>query len=114
MYKNVSVMILTLAVSGSALAVGGAKGNAVAGEKKTKVCSTCHLENGAKSVDANTPLLAGQYVDYLEHTLAGYRSGERKHVIMNAQVANLSDADIEDLAAFYGKQQPVTHTLPKR
>ncbi len=34
-------------------------------------------------------------------SLSDYRSGARKHQVMNELAANLSDKDIEDISAYY-------------
>jgi cytochrome c553 len=81
----------------------------VAKPEKVVVCAACHQENGA-SKDGSYPNLAGQYANYIEHSLKAYRSGERKNAIMSAQAANLSDADIKQLALWYSTQTPVLYT----
>jgi len=73
------------------------------GREKAAVCSACHGEAGV-SPAPNWPNLAGQYPSYLEHSIAQYRSGERKDAVMMGQASNLSDQDIADLAAFYAAQ----------
>ena len=106
-----------LLFAGTALAVGAPKGDIAAGKARFEAtpeggqsCASCHLESGAKSIDNNTPLLAGQYADYLEKSLKDYRSGARVNVLMNAQVdaedgANkLTDADIQNIAAYLAAQ----------
>lgn len=133
--RNRSIALATAAFlsaalfAGSATAVGGPDGDPVAGKarfEKTpeggQSCASCHLESGAKSIDNNTPLLAGQYADYLEKSLKDYRSGARVNVLMNAQVGadgvnQLTDADIANIAAYLSKQPRAigvyTHQLPK-
>lgn len=81
-----------------------AKGNAEAGREKAQVCQTCHGLDG-KSVDPSYPNLAGQYESYLVKALADYRSGNRNNAIMQSFAANLSNQDIEDLAAWYARQE---------
>lgn len=76
---------------------------------KVAVCAACHQETGA-SRDGTYPNLAGQYPNYLEHSLKAYRSGERKNAIMSAQAANLTDAEIRQLAKWYSSQTPVLYT----
>ncbi len=76
---------------------------------KVTVCAACHQENGV-SKDGSYPNLAGQYENYIEHSLKAYRSGARKNAIMSAQAANLTDADIQQLAKWYSTQTPVLYT----
>jgi cytochrome c553 len=85
--------------SGSALA---ASGDAEAGGKKSQPCQACHGQEG-KSVSPDFPNLAGQNEDYLVHALRHYKNGKRKNPIMQAQVANLSDKDMLDLAAHFSQ-----------
>jgi cytochrome c553 len=63
-------------------------------------CQACHGGNGI-SVAPNIPNLAGQKADYLKQQLAAFKSGDRKHDVMNPIARQLSDADIANLAAFW-------------
>lgn len=80
-----------------------AEGDAEAGQEKAKVCEACHGQDG-KSVEPSYPNLAGQYESYLIKALSDYRSGARNDAIMKSFAANLSNQDIEDLAAWYSSQ----------
>lgn len=114
--KTLAAASLVLA-AGTVLAVGAPRGNIAAGKQRFEAtpeggqsCASCHLEGGAKAIDGNTPLLAGQYADYLEKALKDYRSGARVNVLMNAQVGaadganKLSDADIANITAYLAAQ----------
>ncbi len=74
-----------------------------AGEPLTAVCGGCHGSHGV-STDSATPSLAGQDPQYLAQAIKAYRT-TRKHVLMSRLVANLSDADIGNIAAFYSAQK---------
>jgi cytochrome c553 len=50
------------------------------------------------------PALAGQHAAYLERQIAAFRSGERTDVAMQPMVANLSEEDIRDIAAWFSSQ----------
>jgi cytochrome c553 len=77
-----------------------------AGQKKAKeVCAACHGEDGNKPLTPETPRLAGQYYDYLEHSLKAYRSGARENPLMSPMAKPLSDKDIKDVAWYFSKQQ---------
>ena len=90
------------------LASGGAlAGNPAAGQAKSKTCVVCHGADG-NSAAAEFPRLAGQPADYLVKALKDYKSGLRKNAIMAPQATNLSVRDMEDLAAFYSRQQGLT------
>ncbi len=80
-------------------------GDAAAGKKiATEVCAACHGPDG-KSENPQFPVLAGQYKEYIQHSLEGYKSGKRQNAIMQGFAANLSAKDIANLAAFYSQQQ---------
>jgi cytochrome c553 len=81
-----------------------ATGDATAGQKKSATCTACHGETGL-SVDPNYPNLAGQYQDYMIKALSDYRSGKRTNVIMANFAGQLSNQDIEDLAAWFSSQK---------
>lgn len=75
-----------------------------AGEKlATERCSACHGADGNTPIDPSYPKLGGQYADYLVVALKGYRAERRKNAIMGAQAKPLSNADIENLAAYYAR-----------
>jgi cytochrome c553 len=101
--KKQLLIVLTglLALSTSALA---ASGDAEVGRKKSTPCAACHGANGV-SPTPDFPNLAGQYADYLHSALRHYKNGKRKNPIMQGQVANLSEKDMLDLAAFFASQR---------
>ena len=69
------------------------------------VCAACHGANGVSVAD-NIPNLAGQRVAYLEAQLRALKSGTRKNALMNAMAAQLSNADIVNVAAYFASLQP--------
>jgi cytochrome c553 len=71
----------------------------------TSVCAACHGPDGNSPIPAN-PVLAGQDARYLYKQLSDYKSGQRKNPIMSGIVANLSDADMRNLAAYFAQQKP--------
>jgi cytochrome c553 len=75
-----------------------------AGKEKSRTCAACHGADG-NSATGDFPRLAGQHYDYLVKTLRDYKTGKRKNAIMAPQVANLTQRDFEDLAAYYSHQQ---------
>lgn len=77
--------------------------NPAAGKEKSKACAACHGPEG-NSAAADFPRLAGQHYDYLVKALSDYKAGERKNAIMAPQATNLSQRDIEDLAAYFSRQ----------
>lgn len=98
-FKTVAQIAL-LALALPAASAFAAPGNAEAGKKLSQPCQACHGADGNATAPIY-PKLAGQYADYLARSLAEYRDGERVNPIMAAFVENLSDQDVQDLAAFY-------------
>jgi cytochrome c553 len=84
------------------VAAGPAAGaaNIEEGKSKAAPCTACHGTNGV-SVSDDIPNLAGQRTKYLEAQLKAFKSASRKNAIMNAIAAQLGDADIVNLAAFW-------------
>ena len=67
------------------------------------VCAACHGATGV-SVSDTIPNLAAQRAGYLEAQLKALKDGTRKNPVMNAIAAQLSPADIADVAAFFAAQ----------
>ena len=77
-----------------------ANGDAAAGKAKAAVCGACHGADG-KAIQPAYPNLAGQHASYIAKQLIEYRDGGRVNVLMSGQATNLTDEDIQDLAAYY-------------
>lgn len=71
-----------------------------AGKNRSAACMGCHGGNGVSN-SGMFPSLAGQSSAYLETQLKHFRSGERGNATMNAMAKDLTDADIQNLAAYY-------------
>lgn len=76
------------------------------------VCAACHGANGI-SVSDTIPHLAGQRPVYLQTQLKALKDGSRKNPIMNAIAAQLSPADIENVAAWFSSQPGATSASAK-
>lgn len=77
-----------------------AAGDAEAGKAKSNTCVACHGQDGIGTAPIY-PNLCGQKEQYLVAQITAFRDGERQNQLMQPMVANLSDQDIEDLAAYY-------------
>lgn len=67
-------------------------------------CFLCHGIAGESSTELY-PRLAGQHPRYLEKQLKDFRAGRRIGGGMEKMAADLNDADIAGLAAFFGMQK---------
>jgi cytochrome c553 len=65
-----------------------------------EACKACHGPLGI-SLNPTIPNLAGQKPAYLEAQLKAFHGKERKNDLMNAIAAQLNDADMHELAAFW-------------
>lgn len=81
------------------------KGDPVAGKAKAALCAACHGPDGI-SVNPLWPSLAGQQQVYLAKQIRMFRDGEREEITMQPFVQNLTDQDVEDLAAYYAGLSP--------
>ena len=82
-----------------------ADGDAGRGQSMSALCSACHGPDGI-SVNPLWPSLAGQQELYLVNAIKAYRDGVRVDVSMQPFVAELTDQEVEDLAAFYASLSP--------
>ena len=71
-----------------------------AGKAKAAACAACHGPLG-KATMPDAPNSAGQPAMYLAEQLKAYRSGARKHEAMTLMAKPLSDADIDNLSAWF-------------
>lgn len=95
-----AVLGMTLAMSASVMAAG----NAAAGKTKAAVCAACHGADGNSPSDM-FPKLAGQGEAYLVKQLVEFKSGARNNAVMASMVANLTEQDMADLAAFFASKK---------
>lgn len=97
--------------------IGAYDGDIARGEKlaSTKLpsgqaCVDCHGAGGMKPIDTATPVIGGQYQDYLFHSLQQYHEGGRDHAVMSLQIKGAFDAGkldeqgIADLSAYFASQ----------
>ena len=71
----------------------------------SSVCASCHGVNGVSAADP-FPNLAGQKPGYIKNALKAYKDGTRKADIMNNMAANLSEQDMENVAAYFSSLKP--------
>ena len=67
------------------------------------MCAACHGEGG-RSTNAAVPQIAGQPAQFLSTALYMYREGYRKDPQMSPMAAQLSNAELNELAAYFSKQ----------
>jgi cytochrome c553 len=92
---GVAAVALLVAAASPATAADAALGKA-----KAAACSACHGPQGI-AVAPDAPNLAGQPAMYLGAQLRAYKSGKRRHEVMTLMAKPLSEADIDNLAAWF-------------
>jgi cytochrome c553 len=93
------VLLSALCLSAPAFAEGSAE----AGQAKSATCVACHGVDG-NSVNPEWPSIAGQHSQYTVKQLKAFKSGARQNPLMSPMAAGLSDADMDDLAAYFSTQ----------
>jgi YVTN family beta-propeller protein len=97
---NRVVLILTVVIV-TASGSGFAAGDTEAGKRiASGICAGCHGVVGVSPND-EWPNLAGQGFTYLVKQLTAFREGTRTDPLMSPMAKALSDADIENLAAWF-------------
>ena len=71
-----------------------------AGRQKAAACAECHGTDG-NSTDPAVPSIAGQPAQFLSTELFFFREGYRKNPQMSPATTNFSNADLNDLGAYF-------------
>ena len=110
--KSIASTLMTAAAA--ALLAGAAFANTPAAAAKpdlakgeaayTAVCAACHAADGNSGSPAN-PKLAQQHPEYLVKQLQEFKSGKRANAVMSGMVANLSEADMRNIAFWLASKQ---------
>lgn len=108
-WRLLAVVVGALAAQ-SVPAQGVIKGDpAKAQQIVTQVCAACHAADGNSAISGN-PILAGQHPEYTYKQLMNFKPqggkpAERNNPIMGGMVANLSEDDMKNLAAYFASQK---------
>lgn len=96
--KNVASVVISCVLLGASGAV--LAGDVDAGKAKAASCAGCH---GATGISSNPmwPNLAGQQAGYLAKQMKAFRDGTRNDPMMSPMAKPLTDADIDNIAAYY-------------
>ena len=89
------IIATSFGIAGSAQAAG----DVAAGKTKAAMCVACHGAKG-EGIPPN-PALAGKPEADQVKALKDFKSGARANPVMSGMAASLSDADMENLAAYF-------------
>ncbi|ORU90903.1 MAG: cytochrome C [Cycloclasticus sp. symbiont of Poecilosclerida sp. M] len=80
-----------------------AAADAQAGAVKGQTCLGCHGIPNYNNVypTFHVPKLGGQHAAYLVAAMKAYKGGQRSHDTMYGNVADLSEQDMQDIAAYF-------------
>jgi cytochrome subunit of sulfide dehydrogenase len=68
-------------------------------------CANCHGTNGVAVPSANVPGLAGMPASYIVEQMKGFKSGARPATVMHQLAKGYSDAQIDQIAAYFAAQK---------
>lgn len=105
MIRTCALAVGLVFATAPAYAQDAAKAQSIAAQ----VCAACHAADG-NSIGPANPKIAGQFPEYLHKQLADFRAQggkkpARDNAVMTSMVANLSEADLKNLAAYYSGQK---------
>ena len=92
----IAAAIVMASACGSAFAAG----DPAAGKLKFAICAGCHGPTGAGNEALKYPKLAGRDAAFVSEQLRAFKSGARDNATMKAMTAGLSEADMDNLAAY--------------
>jgi cytochrome c553 len=78
--------------------------DAAAGQQKAQPCGACHGAEGSSVLPA-VPSLAGQPAQFIATQLLMFREGRRKDAQMSPFAQGLSNADLNNIAAYFAAQK---------
>ncbi len=81
-------------------------GDAAKGKKLAAACTSCHTKK--LDDEATAPILAGQHGNYLVKVMKDYQSGVRKDAVMQGMVANFSEDQLKDIAAYFADMESLS------
>ncbi|HWX02725.1 c-type cytochrome [Collimonas sp.] len=75
-------------------------------KQRLTACTACHGEQGRATNDGYYPRIAGKPAGYLYNQLHNFREGRRQYPMMTYLVDHLSDAYLQEIAAYFADQHP--------
>lgn len=105
--KLINTALITTALMMTMSSAQAADVNAGKSAFNGKGCIGCHGAGGGSPVTTNppTPSLAGKDAAFIKKQLVDFKSGARKSATMNAMAPMLSDADVDNVAAYLSAQK---------
>jgi len=102
--RSLFVSLFAVVGAGSAFAQADKNPDIAKGQALAGVCAGCHGVEGISTVP-NQPNLAGMSAQYVAKQLKHFKTGQRDNAVMKGFAANLSDADMKALGAYYASKK---------
>ena len=104
---KIAIQAAALLAIGIAASTSAQAADAARGEKIAQTCLGCHGAPGLRNPGPvyAIPMVGGQHAEYIVLALQAYKNKTRGHQTMQAQAANLSDQDMQDIAAFFAAME---------
>lgn len=95
--------------------IATAAGDITKGETLSQTCLGCHGAPGFRNASPvyRVPMIGGQHANYIFNALKAYKNKNRSHPTMQAQAANLSDQDMQDISAYFQNLAGETRVVEK-
>ena len=103
-----SSLLKALAVAAAVLATGSVAAQDSAALRQTALaatCANCHGTQGRAVDGAAVPGLAGMPAGYLIEQLKSFKAGTRPATVMHQLAKGYSDAQIDQIAAYFAAQK---------
>jgi sulfide dehydrogenase cytochrome subunit len=94
-----SLTLLALLAAGT---VQAQDNQALQGASLAASCAGCHGTEGRAIAGSSVPGLAGQPAPYIVDQMKAFKSGVRTATVMHQIAKGYSDAQIEQMAAYFG------------
>ncbi len=97
---------ITLALTAAALSVPALAQDAQTLNTRAlaATCANCHGTNGKAAANTSVPGLAGLPASYIIEQMKGFKAGTRPATVMHQLAKGYSDAQIDQMAAYFAAQ----------
>jgi cytochrome c553 len=98
-------LVAALLLTGVALPASAQDAKALQVKSLAATCANCHGTQGRAVEGAAVPGLAGMPAAYLAEQLKAFKAGTRPATVMHQLAKGYSDAQVDQIAAYYAAQK---------
>ena len=103
--KKIKPIVLAASLGVVPMAASAESTTITNAELSATTCFMCHGPEG-KFVGGAIPPLAGYPADVMAQQLKAFKTGERPSTIMGRHMKGYTDAEIDEIAAYFGTLKP--------